>query len=140
MNEKKHVELIKEAYEAFLHKHVDQVLAIMTPEIEWEAAVGIGTKIPFGGLRKGLPAVKTYFKELEENLLFQKYEVKEYIAENDKVVALGRYEATVKPTNKKVMLPFVTVFTLKNEKIVKYEQFLDTATLLAAFQMVPALV
>ncbi len=140
MNEKKHVELIKNAYEAFLHKDYDHLFAIMTPEIEWEAAVGIGVKIPFGGLRKGLPAVKTYFKELEENMLFQKYEITEYVAENDKVVALGLYQAKVKPTNKTVTLPFVTVFTLKNEKIIKYEQFLDTATLLTAFQVVPALV
>ncbi len=135
MNEKQNVELVKKAYGAFMRKDYDGIFTIMRNEIEWEAAVGIGKRLPFTGLRKTLPEVKTYFKELEQNLEFKKYDIKEYIAEKDKVVALGRYEAVVKQTHKLVETPFVAVFTLKDEKIVKYEQYIDTAALLQAFQL-----
>lgn len=135
MNEKKNVELIKQAYGAFMQKDYEALFAIMQPQIEWEAAVGIGKKIPIGGLRKTLPEVKAYFKELEQLLQFKQYEIKEYVAEHEKVVAIGYYDAIVKQTNKPVKTPFVAVFTIKDEKIVKYEQYLDTAALLLAFEV-----
>jgi ketosteroid isomerase-like protein len=135
MTEKKNVELIKKAYEAFLRKDYDLILENIEPRVEWEAAVGTGKKIPFGGIRHGVAEVKTYFTELEKVLFIKKYEIKEYIAENDKVVALGFYEAVVKETNKKLQTPFVAIFTIKNEKLVKYEQFVDTAALLLAFEV-----
>jgi len=135
MTEKKNVELIKKTYEAFLRKDYDQVLDVIHPEIEFEAAVGTGKRIPFGGRRHGAPEVKAYFKELEKALLIKKYEIKEYVAENDKVVALGNYEAVVKETDKPVLTPFVAVFTMKDEKVVKFEQYLNTAALLLAFEI-----
>jgi len=135
MTEKKNVELVKKVYEAFLRKDYDLILENIEPRVEWEAAVGAGKKIPIGGIRHGVAEVKTYFMELEKVLLIKKYEIKEYIAENDKVVAIGFYEAMVKETNKKLQTPFVAIFTIKNEKLVKYEQFLDTAALLVAFEV-----
>ena len=108
------------ADEAFQKKEYDRIVESLPPLLEWEAAVGVGKKIPIGGLRKTPMEVKAYFKELEETLLFKKYEVKEFIAENDKVVVLGYYHAIVKQTEKPVQTPFVAVFTIKDEKLVKY--------------------
>lgn len=54
-------------------------------------------------------------------------------AENDKVVALGYEHLEVKADGRSYRSTWAHVYTLRNGKVVKFEEFVDTAAQAAAF-------
>ena len=50
------------------------------------------------------------------------------IAEDDKVVAIGRYTAEHGETGKSMDIPFVHVWTVKDGRITAFQQYTDTLT------------
>lgn len=51
----------------------------------------------------------------------------EFVADGDKVVSLGNYSGKYKATGKSVRTHFAHVWTLRNGKAVKFQQYTDTA-------------
>jgi uncharacterized protein len=64
---------------------------------------------------------------------FKRFEPREYIAERDKVVVLGFYDATAKKTGRGVSSEWAMIFTLRNGSIVHFREFADAAAINAAF-------
>jgi ketosteroid isomerase-like protein len=64
---------------------------------------------------------------------FEVFEPREFVAQGDKVITLGHYTAKVKATGRRFDSDFVMVFTLRNGKLTHFQEFLDTASLNAAF-------
>ncbi|MGH9456216.1 MAG: nuclear transport factor 2 family protein [Thermoanaerobaculia bacterium] len=50
-----------------------------------------------------------------------------FISEGEKVVVLGRYSATFKATGRPLDAQFVHVWTVRDGKIVAFQQYADTA-------------
>jgi ketosteroid isomerase-like protein len=63
-----------------------------------------------------------------------KFEPKEFIAQGDRVVALGTYAATVRETGRSYETDWVHVFTVKDGKITSFNEFFDSAAASRAFQ------
>jgi ketosteroid isomerase-like protein len=51
----------------------------------------------------------------------------EFLDAGDEVVVLGRYRGTAKQTGKRLDVPFVHVWSLRDRKAWRFRQFLDTA-------------
>jgi ketosteroid isomerase-like protein len=58
---------------------------------------------------------------------------REFVAQGDKVVAIGHYRATAKATGRTFDSAFVMVFTLREGKVVAFREFTDSAAVNAAF-------
>ena len=92
------------------------------------------TQIVQEARRVGKAAVAEFFTTLSKSLAFSRFEPREYIAQDDKVVALGHYEGTALPTGRTVNSDWVMVFTLRNGKVIQFREYADSAGVNAAYQ------
>ena len=119
------VEIVRRSYEAFARDDMDGVLADMHPDIEWHQAQGL----PHGGTYHGLAEVRrNIFDPLDEEW-WDEFDATpaEILTGDDHAVVLGRYRGIAKRTGKRLDVPFVHVWTLRDGKAVRFRQYLDTA-------------
>jgi uncharacterized protein len=103
-------EVVSRLYEAFAQGDVQAALGLMAPDVEWTEAEGY----PYAGTYKGPEAVLNgVFVRLGTEWDGYQAVPDEFIAQNDRVVALGHYSGTYKATGKSFRAPFVHVCTVK---------------------------
>ena len=101
------------------------LLALYSDDVEWQ--VPAMENVPFGGPRRGIAGVQDFFAAITDRLEVLEFEPREYIAQGDKVVALGRYSWRVKATGREFSSDFAHVCTLRDGKIVRFHEYMDTA-------------
>ena len=118
------VEIVKRSYEAFSRGDLDSVVADFDPEIEWQQAQGL----PHGGTNRGVEAVRrSIFDPLDADWWDEfSADPDEFLDAGDDVMVLGRYRGVAKGTGKRLDVPFVHVWRLRDGKAVLFRQFLDT--------------
>ena len=118
-------ELVQRSYVAFARSDLDAVMADMHDEIEWHQAQGL----PHGGFYRGIAEVRrNIFDPLDEQW-WDEFSATpdEFLDAGAEVVVLGRYRGVAKGTGKRLDVPFVHVWTVRDGKAVGFRQFLDTA-------------
>jgi ketosteroid isomerase-like protein len=133
MSEAQNTKVVQDAYAAFGRGDIPTLLGYMTDDILWQPVIGAGRHVPFSGERKGKAAVGEFFKQVAESEDFQLFEPREFVAQGDKVVAIGHYRAQAKATGKTFDSPFVMVFTLQGGKVTAFREFTDSAAINTAF-------
>jgi ketosteroid isomerase-like protein len=122
---------VQEGYAEFARGDVQTLLGRFADDIEW---VIPGSKNnPLTGIYEGRNRVGEFFKLLSDLTEISTFEPREFIAEGDKVVVLGRETGRVKSTGRTFQSDWAMAFTLRNGKIVKFQEYADTANLDAAF-------
>ena len=120
-------ELVRDVYQAFGRGDVPTVLGAMAADIEWHEAEGM----PYGGVYHGGEAVaQNVFGPITQDVVDFAVTAEEFIASGDAVAAVVRYTGTGKATGKKLDLPVVHVWKVRNGKIQQFRQFIDTAKFL----------
>jgi uncharacterized protein len=126
MSDEKNLEITKKFYETFSNRkgasYVTDILSLLSDDIEWEVP-GPADVIPFAGTRKGKDQVAEFFKIVEETADLTDYHPKEFIAQHDKVVALGTDRGLVKATGQHYDNKWVHVFTFHDGKISQFRQW-----------------
>ena len=74
------------------------LLSLYSDDVEWH--VPAMENVPFAGPRRGIAGVRDFFAAITEGLEVLQFEPREYIAQGDKVVALGRYSWRVRATGR----------------------------------------
>ena len=123
------VELVKEAYSHFATGNVPAVLAMFDPAIEWHECNGM----PFvkgDGIYTGPEAIVTnVFMNLPVSFDGFNIAVSEVFGVDDKVVMVGYYQGTNKATGNTFKANATPVWTVKEGKLVRFFQAVDTATI-----------
>ena len=88
MSEAENTQIAKDAYAAFGRGDIPAVLGVMTDDIEW-VFPGPAEVLPNAGTFTGKEAVGAWFGTLDATVEFQVFEPREFIAQGDKLVALG---------------------------------------------------
>ncbi len=123
------IDVIKRLYQAFAEGDIDSVSALLDPSIEWIESDGI----PYGGVFKGYEAVLNgVFAKIGAEWDNFTAHVDQFIDAGDIVVTLGTDSATYKATGKKMIAPTASIWTLKNGKVVKFRQYIDTLAVVNA--------
>ncbi len=124
------IDLVRRSYEAFARDDLEGVLADMDPEIEWHQAQGL----PHGGFYRGVDEVRrNIFDPLDEEWWDEfTADPDEFLDAGGEIVVLGRYRGVAKETGKRLDVPFVHVWTVRDGRAVRFRQFLDTAGWVAA--------
>jgi len=113
-------------YEALARGDVPAALQLMDPAIEWNEAEHfpyadrnpyIGPQAVLEGVFLRLAGEWDGFAAIPDEILDA----------GNSVVALGRYRATCKATTIPVNAQFVHVFRIRDGKIVRFQQYTDTA-------------
>jgi ketosteroid isomerase-like protein len=118
------IDIIKSTYEGKTSEENGRNLAkYVADDISWTEAKGF----PYAGTYIGLDSVtKNVFSRLGSEWIDYKFTPEDYVASDDKVVAFGTYTGTYKITGKSFTARVAHVWKLKEEKIVKFEQFVDS--------------
>ena len=132
MSEAQNTKLVQDAYAAFLSQDLDALLAKFDEHIVWKPVTGAARYVPMAGERRGTAAVAEFFRIVAKSLQFSRFEPQQFIAQGDKVIALGHYAAKTS-TGGSFESDFTMVFTVRNGKVTEFQEFLDSAALNAAF-------
>ena len=119
------VQIARDSYAAFSRDDMDGVLADLDPAIEWQQAQGL----PHGGTYHGIAEVRrNIFDPLDRDWWVQfTAEPEEFLDAGEEIVVLGRYRGLSKQTGRRLDVPFVHVWSIRDGKAVRFRQFLDTA-------------
>ena len=123
------LEIVQALYAALKEGDGDRVLEILDPQVEWIQNEGF----PGGGRFVGAEAVyEKVFNRLADEWDGWGAEVGRWLEADDSVVALGAYRGTFRKTGKSMRAAFAHVYTLRDGRIVRFEQYADTAKVAAA--------
>jgi uncharacterized protein len=124
--------IVQQAYSNFKTGNIEGLLNLLTDNVTWELPEI--ENVPFAGKRSGRAAVGEFFKIVAASQESLSFEPRELIAEGDKVVSLGRYEWRVKANGRKFASDFAHVFTIRNGKVVAFNEYTDTAAASLAYR------
>jgi ketosteroid isomerase-like protein len=136
MSEQQNVDLVKKGYEAFARGDLDTLLGLFDPQIEWSSPGP--PDLPTSGRRHGTQEVAEFFRSVGDLLEFSRFEPIAYVAQGDTVVVLGESSARIKPANVVVNDEWAHVFTVRNGRIVRFKEYLDTQATTAALRSAQA--
>mgnify|MGYP000677471518 CR=1 FL=1 len=116
-------DIIRATYEGSSEENGKNLLAVLSPDIEWTEAEGF----PYAGTYVGVDALmKGVFNRLATEWDSYKAEVHTYLADGDRVAAFGVYSGTHKATGKSMTSPFAHYYELRDGKIIRMRQYVDT--------------
>jgi ketosteroid isomerase-like protein len=117
------VEFVKDVYGAFGRGDVPGVLGAFAEDIEWFEAEGM----PYGGLHRGPEAVaQNVFGPITEDVEGFAVTPEELIGSGATVAAVVRYTGTGKATGKALDMPVVHLWDIRDGKLARFRQFIDT--------------
>ena len=117
------VEFVKSVYGAFDRGDVPAVLGAFADDIEWFEAEGM----PYGGLYHGPEAVaQNVFGPITEDVDGFALVREDFIASGEAVAVVVRYTGTGKATGKALDVPAVHVWDVRDGKLTRFRQYIDT--------------
>ena len=128
--EETHVSLLKEGYNRWHDTKagsVDYWLSVMTDDIQFRSLAAGAPKMEFTRTCACKEDVKNYFAQLTSEWEMIQYKIDEYIAQGDRVVALGSCAFRNKRTGKVLDTPKADFHKFRNGKICEFFEFYDTA-------------
>ncbi len=117
------VQIVEQLYDAFARGDIGTVLGAFDPDIEWTSSEGAA----YPGTFCGPDAIlQNIFMRLGTEWEGFGVEVQEFIDGGDQVVMLGRYSGTYRETGKSMSAGVAHVWTLRDGRIVRYRQYVDS--------------
>jgi uncharacterized protein len=132
MSEQDKVEVIKRAYQNFKTGDIGALMGQMSEDVDWRLPEIQG--VPFSGERKGRGQVSEFFTTLADSQDSVSFEPREFVAQGDKVVALGTYNWRVKSTGREYGGDWAHAFTVRGGRIEGFHEYMDSARAEAAFR------
>ncbi len=131
MSAEENTRLAQSGYEAFGRGDMATIAELLADNIEW-VIPGDPDANPTAGTFTGKEAVLAWFGSLASTLDFTTFEPREFIAQNDKVVSLVYAEATARDTGRTVVNNEAHVWTFRDGKLARFQNYFDTAAAAAA--------
>lgn len=126
-------QVAKDLYAAFDRGDMAAVKALIAPDATW-TYYGPPSALPFGGVRRGPAGVADFFAKVDETLENPVAGQREFLVDGDTVIVPGFEESTVKSTGIRYHADNVHIFKIRDGKIVRFEEFIDSGKVLLAFQ------
>jgi ketosteroid isomerase-like protein len=123
------VEKIEELYSAQRKGDIRAILMVMAEDVE----IIQSTELPWGGHYSGHDGVKEFLTKLTEHIDSQ-VQVERMIDAGDKVAVIGRTVGSARKTKLEFDVPIVHVWTMRESQVVRFEPYIDNATMLAALR------
>ena len=126
------VTLVRGFYDALGRGDVPAVLSLLDAQVEWTEA----ERFPYysGTWRSPQAVLDNVLKPLAADWAGFSAKAHEFIAEGDRVVALGTYSGTFKKTGRSFSAAFAHVWTVRDDRLASFNMHTDTAKVLEAVQ------
>jgi uncharacterized protein len=130
MNGQVNIAKIQAMYAAFGRGDVASILAGVNPDVRW---VNPGpSSVPYARERRGLDEVREFFDAIYANVDVTAFEPREFFADGDRVVVLGRWSGRAKSTGRPFADDWAMAFTMKDGKVASFRAYEDTYALAQA--------
>lgn len=121
------LELIRSGYEAYHRRDHGAVFALLDPAIEIRQT----ELLPWGGTYRGIEEARTFFQRLNDHTDGHPEPI-EFIEAGDDIVVTGRLRGRARRSGGAYDLAIVHRWTVRGEKVVRFEAFIDTPAMLRA--------
>lgn len=130
--EMENLQIIQQMYRNFGEKNMEAVLSAFDKDVVW---VRPGESvIPFSGVFKGIEGLVKMFTIISQTVKINSLVPQKILVQDDTVAVIGSDTADVIATGKSYTSEWVYLYTLKNEKIIHVQVYIDTLELAKAFQ------
>lgn len=129
------VALLKEAYRNWHDSKgasIEHWLNLLTDDILFRSLAAGAAPMQFTRTASVKGQVRQYFARMLSEWEMIYFRIDEYIAQNDRVVALGEVSFRHKRSGKVVVSPKADIHRFRDDKICEYFEFYDTAAAFAA--------
>jgi uncharacterized protein len=126
------IQVVRDFYDHFARGDFAAILSVMAEDIEWTEA----ERFPYySGTWHGPQAVlNNLLIPLSRDWTDFAARAHEFIADGNRVVALGKYSGTYKATGKSTTAEFANIWTVRANKLQTFHMHTDTAKVLEAMR------
>jgi ketosteroid isomerase-like protein len=132
MSTEKNVQTVKDFFAAIGRGDREGLLALVAEDIEW---IIPGEDWPLAGTHRGHAELADLLQKASEEIETTYPTPPEFVAQGDRVLAIGVATGKIKATNKPFTDDWVFDITVRNGKLTKIREYIDTQALARASQM-----
>ena len=132
MSIEKNVLIVKNFLEALSRRDTQGLLAFSAEDIEW---IIPGEDWPLAGTHRGHAGLADVLQKASEEIEMTYPEPPEFVAQGDRVLVVGVATGKIKATNRTFKDDWVFAITVRNGKVTKIREYIDTQALARASQM-----
>ncbi len=123
------IEVVKDFFAAIGSADKQRVLALVAKDIEW---IIPGEDWPLAGAHRGHAELAGVLKKASEEIEMTYPKPPEFVAQGDRVFVVGVATGKMKATNKSFKDDWVFDITVRNGKLTKIREYIDTQALAKA--------
>ena len=132
MSIEKNVQIVKDFFAAMGSRDKQGLLALVAEDIEW---IVPGEDWPLAGTHRGHAGLENLLQKANETVETSYPKPPEFVAQGDRVLVVGVATGKIKATNKAFKDDWVFVITVRNGKVTKIREYIDTQALARASEM-----
>jgi uncharacterized protein len=129
MSIEKNVQVVKDFFAAIGSYNEHDLLALVSEDIEW---IIPGDGWPLAGTHRGHEELAAVLEKASEEVEMTYPEPPEFVAQGDRVLVVGVATGKIKATNKPFKDNWVFDITVRNGKVTKIREYIDTQALARA--------
>jgi ketosteroid isomerase-like protein len=126
------ITIVQQMYESFAKRDIPNILSFLDPNVEWGEPDNPFN--PAGGTRHGHEGFLNWLKIGQESEDILILEPRKFLSNEDNVAIVGYTKCRANTTGKMYETDFVHLVTLKDGKVIKFQEFFDTFAAAEAFQ------
>jgi ketosteroid isomerase-like protein len=126
------VQIVKDFFAALGRRDRQGLLALSAEDIEW---IVPGEGWPLAGTHRGHAGLENLLQKANETVETSYPKPPEFVAQGDRVLVVGFATGKIKATNKPFKDDWVFDITVRNGKLAKIREYIDTQALARASEM-----
>jgi ketosteroid isomerase-like protein len=129
MSAQENVQVVKDFFAAMGSGDKEALLELSADDIEW---IVPGKDWPLAGTHRGHAGLRAFLQKASETMETSFPEPPEYVAQGDRVLVVGFATGRIKATDKTFEDDWVFAITVRNGKVAKIREYVDTQALARA--------
>jgi ketosteroid isomerase-like protein len=132
MSTEENVQLVKKFFAAMGGRNARDLLALAAEDIEW---IIPGEGWPLAGTHRGHAELAAVLKKASKEVEMKYSKPPEFVAQGDRVLVIGVATGRIYATNKPYKDEWVFDITVRDGKVARIQEYIDTQALARASQM-----
>src|ERR1700678_2302990 len=132
MSTEENVQTVKDFFAALGSGDKRRLLSLVVKDIEW---IIPGEDWPLAGTHRGHAGLAEVLQKASDEVQMTYPEPPEFVAQGDRVLVVGVATGKIKATNKPFKDDWVFDITVRNSKVTKIREYIDTQSMARASEM-----
>jgi ketosteroid isomerase-like protein len=129
MSIEENVQVVKDLFAAMGSYNKQDLLALVAEDVEW---IVPGEDWPLAGTHRGHAGLAAVLRKASEEVEMTYPEPPEFVAQGDRVLAIGIATGKIKTTNKPFKDDWVFDITVRDGKVTNIREYIDTQAMARA--------